>query len=433
MDPSKFIDPDLTEPDLVVLKNLLNNAEHLSLKGHPPAPRLRNNAGSQTTLNNARQDLDRDTIQKLKALNDPQGPEFDPTVFVSWDMKDLAKYPFFYEWLVLPYVNVARQIVRVETDVVMLTHLLLYFTTSLPSAILLFRQFHWAHGIAHWMMQTYYVGTYTLMMHQHIHLGGILKKRLWWFDEVFPYITNPLMGHTWNSYYYHHVKHHHVEANGPDDLSSTIRYQRDELADFLCYVGRFFLFIWLELPLYFLRKGKIHFALKAAAWELGNYLIILFFWNCISWKATLCVFVLPLVQLRIGLMVGNWGQHAFVDEVDPNSDFRSSITLIDVASNRFCYNDGYHTSHHLNPLRHWRDHPMALLQQKERYIAEKALVFRNIDYIMITIRLLRKDYMYLARCLVPLGDQIEMTLEERADMLRRKTRKFSDSDVLSKF
>ena len=29
-------------------------------------------------------------------------------------------------------------------------------------------------------------------------------------------------------------------------------------------------------------------------------------------------------------MVGNWGQHAFVDEVDPNSDYRSSITLIDV-------------------------------------------------------------------------------------------------------
>jgi hypothetical protein len=29
-------------------------------------------------------------------------------------------------------------------------------------------------------------------------------------------------------------------------------------------------------------------------------------------------------------MTGNWGQHAFVDEVEPDSDFRSSITLIDV-------------------------------------------------------------------------------------------------------
>jgi hypothetical protein len=30
-------------------------------------------------------------------------------------------------------------------------------------------------------------------------------------------------------------------------------------------------------------------------------------------------------------MVGNWGQHAFVDEANPKSDFRSSVTVIDVA------------------------------------------------------------------------------------------------------
>lgn len=249
---------------------------------------------------------------------------------MTWDVKDLEKLPKVVKSILQAYVKVARQLVRVETDVVMLTHLILYFTTSVPSAILLFRNFHWAHGVAHWIMQTYFVGTYTLMMHQHIHMGGILKKSLWWFDGVFPYITNPLMGHTWNSYYYHHVKHHHVEGNGPDDLSSTIRYQRDELGDFLCYVGRFFFFIWLELPLYFFRKGKTAMAAKAAFWELGNYLALYVLWNYVNWRATLFVFMLPLLQLRVGLMVGNWGQHAFVDEVDPNSDFRSSITLIDV-------------------------------------------------------------------------------------------------------
>ena len=162
-------------------------------------------------------------------------------------------------------------------------------------------------------------------------MGGILNKKLWLFDELFPYLLNPLMGHTWNSYFYHHVKHHHVEGNGPDDLSSTIRYQRDELVDFLCYVGRFFFFIWLELPLYFARKGKLAFAFRAAFWEIASYAMIYTFWKCVSWKATLFVLVLPLLQLRVGLMVGNWGQHALVDEVEPTSDFRSSITLIDVA------------------------------------------------------------------------------------------------------
>ena len=47
-------------------------------------------------------------------------------------------------------------------------------------------------------------------------------------------------------------------------------------------------------------------------------------------RAATWVFLLPFAILRFALMVGNWGQHALVDEVDPNSDFRTSITMIDV-------------------------------------------------------------------------------------------------------
>lgn len=179
-------------------------------------------------------------------------------------------------------------------------------------------------------MQVSYMGTYTLMMHQHIHMRGILHRRFAAFDKLFPYITDPLMGHTWNSYYYHHVKHHHVEGNGPDDLSSTVRYQRDDLFHFLHYVGRFFFLIWLDLPFYFSRKQKPLLAAKVAFWEIGNYfaLVILYAWQP---RPTMFVFALPLLLLRIGLMVGNWGQHAFVDANEPSSDYRSSITLIDVA------------------------------------------------------------------------------------------------------
>ncbi|OJJ74556.1 hypothetical protein ASPBRDRAFT_120754 [Aspergillus brasiliensis CBS 101740] len=422
MDPSTFIDPYLTPPDRLVLDNLL-------LDGQRSPEKIKSSGGTPDVPSDADA-----TVSQLEAFNDPRHADFVPTILFTWDLKDIKLPPLLDAWLLQPYIKVARSIVRMDTDVVMLTHLLLYFTTSVPSAIYLFRNFHWFHGVLHWIMQSYYVGTYTLMMHQHIHMGGILNKRhCWLFDTLFPYITDPLMGHTWNSYYYHHVKHHHVEGNGPDDLSSTIRYQRDSLADFACYVGRFYLFIWLELPTYFLRKGKTLLGLKAAFWELSSYLMMYLLWNYVSWRATLFVFVIPFLQLRVGLMVGNWGQHAFVDETDPNSDFRSSITLIDVASNRFCYNDGYHTSHHLNPRRHWRDHPVAFLRQKDRYAAEHALVFRNIDYIMITVRLMRKDYDHLARCLVPMGDQINMTHAEIAAMLRRKTRRFSEEEIKRKF
>jgi hypothetical protein len=271
-----------------------------------------------------------DAVAALTALNDPNDPAFEPTIINGIDLDQLRLPPLLNAWILRPYIRLARSVVRVETDVVMLTHLLLYFTTSVPSAAFLFWSFSWVHGLLHFVMQLSYIGTYTLMMHQHIHMRGILDKRFALFDMVFPYITDPLMGHTWNSYFYHHVKHHHIESNGPDDLSSTIRYQRDDLFSFLQYVGRFYFFIWLELPLYFVRKGRRSLAAKAAFWELTSYASLYSLYR-LNPKATVCVFLLPLLLLRLGLMVGNWGQHAFVDNEEPDSDYRSSITLIDVA------------------------------------------------------------------------------------------------------
>ena len=274
---------------------------------------------------------DHQRLGRIKALNDPNSDLFAPTVFLQWDIAYLTLPDVIQRNFLEPYVRWAQKIVRNPTDVVMVTHLILYLTTSLPSMLLLFSCFSWIHGSLHLLMQAYFAGTYTLMMHQHIHMHGILAKEYAWFDHLFPYITDPLMGHTWNSYYYHHVKQHHVENNGPDDISSTLRYQRDSVWDFTCYLGRFFFLVWLELPLYFARKWKWCSALKSAGWELGSYAMVYLLARHVHLPATFCSFILPLLLMRLGLMVGNWGQHAFVDDKEPNSNYRSSITLIDVA------------------------------------------------------------------------------------------------------
>jgi hypothetical protein len=109
------------------------------------------------------------------------------------------------------------------------------------------------------------------------------------------------------------------------------------------------------------------------------------------------------------------------------------MLMKNVQSNRFCYNDGYHTSHHLNPKRHWRDHPVSFIEQQDRYAEEQALVFRDIDYLRITYSVLRKDYMHLARCLVPIGDQIGKSRKELSDILKTKTRRFTEKEIQTKF
>ena len=60
-------------------------------------------------------------------------------------------------------------------------------------------------------------------------------------------------------------------------------------------------------------------------------------------------------------------------------------------------------------------------------------MFRNIDYLMMTYRILKKDYLYLADCIVPMGEQIHMSKQELADMLRTKTRRFSEEEIQEKF
>jgi hypothetical protein len=334
-----FIDPCLTHSDTVVLKNLLRDVDD-----HQDDDCLD----------------DEKTIELLAAFNDPNNAAFEPTVFASWDSEDLPEKlteaqqptrgssgtknstglpvdkphkPSLLQALqkdfLRTYVTWASKVVRRPTDVVFLTHILIYLSTSVPSAFFLYYRFSWLHGICHWVMTAWYCGAFTLLLHNHIHNNGVLSKDYAWFDRVFPYILEPLMGHTWDSYFYHHVKHHHVEANGPDDLSSTIRYQRDEFYDFSIYVGRFLLFVWLELPLYFLRKGKSSLAIRSAVSEFTSYGFIYLMARS-HFQPTLFVLIIPLIQMRIGMMVGNFGQHAFVDEVEPDSDFRSSITLIDV-------------------------------------------------------------------------------------------------------
>jgi len=316
------IESGLTEPDVVVLANLFNDIQGWKDKQS-------GNKQSKTTITRFKQSSgDEADIKLLTSYNNKDDPDFVPTVFTTWD--DNHIHPVLTKYIVKPYSRIAQKIVRHPTDVVFLTHLTVIFTTVVPSAIYLYLHFNYFHAVIHTAWAGFCMGPFTLMMHNHIHNNGILNKSFSWFDFTFPYLLEPLMGHSWDSYYYHHVKHHHVEGNNPDDLSSTVRYQRDDAYDFMCYVARFYFFIWLELPLYFLRKNKFGLAAKSALSEYGCYTFFYLMATKVNFRATLFVMLIPFALLRFAMMVGNFGQHALVDEIEPDSDFRSSITLIDV-------------------------------------------------------------------------------------------------------
>jgi hypothetical protein len=208
------INPQFTQPDIVVLENLCQDVEQdihstPSGLGQKPSSKMIRKCADETSG-----DIEHDkrSIAQLRAWNDPDSAEFCPTIFTSWDNKDIPA--FLNEYMCKPYARIAMQIVRHPTDVVFLTHIIQYMTINLGSAIWLFRHFTYLHAFAHTAYTAWCIGAFTLLLHNHIHNNGVLHKNWAWLDKLFPYVLEPLMGHTWDSYYYHHVKHHHIESNG---------------------------------------------------------------------------------------------------------------------------------------------------------------------------------------------------------------------------
>jgi len=166
------IHPYLTQPDLIVLESLFYDAKTQN-RGQPgtpaekPPPEVIEQCADQQPIEH---DVDQEHIGRMKAMNNPKDPAFSPTVFTTWDEKDIPEFVNYY--LVRPYARVAMRIVRHPTDVVFLTHLLLYLTVNLGSAIYLFRNFSYLHGVAHSVYTLWCAGSFTLMMHNHIHNNG---------------------------------------------------------------------------------------------------------------------------------------------------------------------------------------------------------------------------------------------------------------------
>lgn len=234
-------DPSLTQPDIAVWKNLQFDIQVYAQKD--VGILAKHDYGT--------------TLGFLHSLNNTEDSSFQPTVFTGWGQDDIL--PFIQEHLICPFTTWATTVVRRPTDVVFLIHIILYSPASVPSAVTLYTYFTWSHAILPWLMQAYYCGPFTLMLHNHIHNNGVLAPEYAIFDSAWPYVLEPLMGHTWDSNYYHHVKHHHLENNGPDDLSSTIRYQRDNLFHFVLFVAQFLILVLDRITIIFSSQGKTLF------------------------------------------------------------------------------------------------------------------------------------------------------------------------------
>jgi hypothetical protein len=249
----------------------------------------------------------------------------------------------------------------------------------------------------------------------------LFDKRVASLNHVIPWVLSPFFGQSPETYFCHHLGMHHPENNLTADLSSTMRYQRDSLRAWLHYALSFLLTGLGRLVSYHLKHDNRRLARRTLVGEASFLLVLaLLFW--VDWRATLVVFALPLIGVRLLMMQGNWAQHAFVDASDPANPYRNSITCINTRYDRRCFNDGYHIYHHVHARHHWSDYPSEFEKNRAIYGAEDAIVFDGVDFFGVWMLLMRGSYNELARRFVRLPGAPERNDAQVVELLTSRLR-----------
>lgn len=320
----------------------------------------------------------------------------------------------YIETFILKYINDRRDI-----PFIYLTFKITI--TVIPFAIYLFlnKNVSWFLYIAYLVIILgFLLGPYILMLHNTCH-RKLFKKQYSYLTKYIHWFLGMFFGQTPETYFYHHIAMHHAENNLLEDLSSTMKYRRDSVRSFSKYLFLFYFFGIMHLSFYFNKRNRNKFAWNVLLGEC-SYVLLMIALGFYNLKATLAVFILPLIFARFAMMAGNWAQHAFIDADDPDNIYKNSITCINTVYNKKCFNDGYHIGHHLRPALHWTEMPNNFLQNIEKYRQNKAVVFTGLDYFQIWFLLMIKNYKYLSKKFVPLADQI--SIQEVQSFLKSRTR-----------
>lgn len=274
-----------------------------------------------------------------------------------------------------------------------------------------------------WSLALYYVlvlgniDRFILGMHVHLHRPWFKNRML---NKVWSNALGLFYGQTIWTYWSHHLAMHHPEDNGMEDLSSTQPYQRDSGWGLLRYMTIFVIIGIPQLILYFYAKGRKTLGRNVIIGEVSSWMILGVF-AYFDWRTTFFVFVIPIMAARFLMMLGNWGQHSFVD-LEGDEKYVLGTTLLETRHNRRCFNNGYHAMHHAHQAKHWSELPDSFEELRAEYGAADAPVFSGVPtFQAITLALVFGRYKWLEERLVTFeGDT--RTSEERIAMLKHRVR-----------
>ena len=273
-----------------------------------------------------------------------------------------------------------------------------------------------------YISQLYFKGRFGLMLHCISH-RKLFKKGYTWIYHWIIWGVCPFFGHTPETYFVNHMTIRRVENNMPDDAISTLAYRRDSIGDFLKYLSRFLFLGFRDTFMYLFTRKRKKLYMRLTYGE-GAFFIFCIAMCFVNLQATMMVFIIPFIFARIVMMLGNWTQHSFIDKTDPENNFTSAINCINTKYNKMCWNDGYHTVHHLRPAMHYTEIPEEFLKLRNEFAAKKTFVFDGIHYLHVFIYLMTKRYDKLADNLVNI-DNTFSSREEAIALMKERIQKIN--------
>ena len=255
------------------------------------------------------------------------------------------------------------------------------------------------------------------MIHKEGHAAkGHFKKPLQVFNNMHGHFLSFLYGHVPQGYPMGHMRIHHKHDNAPDDVTSTVFYDRSHAARFLIYLFEFALF-WTGISVanYHYKKGKMKEFRKMAAGMLAFYGLIAVTMYVNFWFG-FAYLVIPHMSCIFLLAAINYTWHAWTDPTEPKNIYKNSITILDGQYN--VYNEDYHVEHHKRPQTHWEEYPVNFEKHLDDYKKNRAVIFQDTQAFEVFFLILFSDFDKMADKFVDLNgdmsrDDIKALLRER--------------------
>jgi hypothetical protein len=345
---------------------------------------------------------------------------------------------------------------KMELDGILIEHFLKISLLIVPIILSCFVRPIWTI----WVVPLFLclIRTITLLervMHYDSHYGVFHLKpnakpmTRWFFRTCHyasTYVIGPFFGYVPLSYDVAHVVSHHYENNGPDDIQTTLLYDRTSFFDYCRFTLMSLVthFTLSDMAMYLKRKRKARIVLSCVVGYVFHYAVagILLWTNPMAGVFYLCI---PLAFFHyLPALVYYW--HGFIDPLDPTNIYTNTNTIIyegcapsalsegdlkaqpkdkgpvDLLSAYFeeggallsdYFGGGYHVEHHITAAGHW-----SLLKEKYEkdlgtYAKEGSIILKSMPLPLYLAGLFMKRFDVFVDYVVPMGPKMTTRSEIR--------------------